>query len=37
MDAGQERKQAVPAHPALAEFVHPCAADAEALRLGERK
>ncbi len=35
MDVGQGRKQAVPAHPALTAFVHPCTADAEALRLCE--
>ena len=29
--AGQGREQAVPAHPALSAFVHPCTADAEAL------
>ena len=30
MDVGQGREQAVPAHPALTAFVHPCTADAEA-------
>ena len=30
MDADQGREQAVPAHPALTAFVHPCTADAEA-------
>jgi hypothetical protein len=32
MDVGEGREQAVPAHPALTAFVHPCTADAEALR-----
>ena len=27
---GEGREQAVPAHPALTAFVHPCTADAEA-------
>ncbi len=29
-NVGQGREQAVPAHPALTAFVHPCTADAEA-------
>ncbi len=30
MDVGEGREQAVPAHPALTAFVHPCTTDAEA-------
>ena len=33
MEVGQGREQAVPAHPALTAFVHPCTADAEASRI----
>ena len=33
MDVGDGRERAVPAHPALTAFVHPCTAGAEASRL----
>ena len=35
MDVGEGREQAVPAHPALTAFVHPCTAGAEASRLDQ--